>query len=51
MFNFDYILKKDIKEYSLDWLQIPDHPCGILIVGGSRSGKINALLKVGLSPS
>ena len=42
MFNFDYITKEYIKEHNPNWLQIPDHPCRILIVGGPGSGKINA---------
>ena len=44
MFNFDSITKEDIKEQNLKWSEIPDHPCRILITGGSRSGKTNALL-------
>ena len=35
-FDFDHITKEDIKE----------HPIGILIVGGSGSGKANALLNL-----
>ena len=46
MFNFDYIIKEDIKEHNLNWLQIPGHPYRILIVGGSGSGKINKLLNL-----
>ena len=46
MLNFDYIAKKDIKEYNPNWPEIPDHPYRILIVGGSGSGKTNALLNV-----
>ena len=38
MFNFDYVTKEDIKD--------PDHPYKILIVGGSGSGKTNALLNL-----
>ena len=44
MFNFDYIKKEDIKEHNPNWPEIPDHPYRILIVGGSGSGKTNALL-------
>ena len=44
MFNFDYITKEDIKEHNPNWPEIPDHPYRILIVGGSGSGKTNALL-------
>ena len=29
-----------------NWPYIPDHPCRILIVGGSRSGKTNVLLNL-----
>ena len=46
MFTFDYITKGDIKELNPNWLQIPDHPCWILIAGGSGSGKTNALLNL-----
>ena len=46
MFNFDYIAKEDIKEHNLNWLEIPDHPYRILIVGSSVSGKTNALLNL-----
>ena len=42
MFNFDYITKEDIKEYNSN----SDHPYRILITGGSRSGKTNALLNL-----
>ena len=45
MFNFDYIIKEDIKN-NQNWLEIPDHPYRILIFGGSGSGKINALLNL-----
>ena len=33
-------------EHNLKWPYIPDHPYRILIVGGSRSGKTNALLNL-----
>ena len=46
MFNFDYNTKEDIKEHNPNWPQIPDHPYRILIVVGSGSGKINALLNL-----
>ena len=46
MFNFDYITKEDIKEHNLNWPEIPDYPYIILIVGGSGSGKTNALLNL-----
>ena len=46
MFHFDYITKEDIKEHSPNWPEIPDHIYRLLIVGGSGSGKTNALLKL-----
>ena len=46
MFKFDYITKEEIKEHNLNCLQIPDHSCRMFIVGGSRSGKTNALLNL-----
>ena len=44
MFNFDCITKEDIKEHNPNCPEIPYHPCRILTVGGSGSGKTNALL-------
>ena len=44
MFNFDCIIKEYIKEHNVNWLKIPDHPYRIFIIGGSGSGKTNALL-------
>ena len=29
-----------------NWTYIPDHPCKILIIGGTGSGKTNALLNL-----
>ena len=46
MFNFDYITKEDKKEHNPDWPKIPHHPCQILIIAGSGSGKTNALLNL-----
>ena len=46
MFNFDYVTKEDTKEYNPNWPEIPDHLYRILIVGGSGSGKTNALLNI-----
>ena len=46
MFNFHYILKEDIKGHNPNWPEIPDHPYKILIVGGFRSGKPNALINL-----
>ena len=44
MFNSDYVTKKDIKERNPNWPENPDHPYRMLIVGGSGSEKINALI-------
>ena len=46
MFNFDYITKENIREHNPNWPEIPDHPYRILIIGGSGSGKTNALLNL-----
>ena len=35
-----------IKEHNPKWPEIPDHPYWILIIGGSGSGKTNALLNL-----
>ena len=43
MINFDDITKENIKEHNPNWVQIPDHPCRILFIGGSESGKTNSL--------
>ena len=40
------IMQMKIKQYSLKWPHIPDHPYRILIIGGSGSGKTNALLNL-----
>ena len=40
MINFNDVTK----EYNPNWQQIPDYPYHILIIGGSESGKTNALL-------
>ena len=46
MFNFDFVTKEDKKEHNLNWPEIPNHPYRILIIGGSGSGKTNALLNL-----
>ena len=43
MINFDENTGDNIKEHT-NWHQIRDYPYRILIIGGSRSGKTNALL-------
>ena len=46
MINFDNYTNENKTEHNLKWPCIPDHPCRILIVGGSGSGKTNALLNL-----
>ena len=46
MINFDDVTKENIKEHNPNWRGIPDHPYRILIVGGSGSGKANALFNL-----
>ena len=44
MINLDSINNENNKEHNKKWPYIPDHPYRILIIGGSGSGKTNALL-------
>ena len=46
MVNFDDYANKNKTEHNLKWPYIPDHPYRILIIGGSGSGKTNALLNL-----
>ena len=46
MINFDDNTNENIIEHNSKWTYIPDHPYGILIIGGSGSGKANALLNL-----
>ena len=46
MINFDDYTNENIIEHNPKWPYIPDHPYRILIVGGSGSGKTNALLNL-----
>ena len=46
MINLDSITNKNNKERNEKWPFIPDHPYRILIIGGSGSGKTNALLNL-----
>ena len=46
MFNFYDITKEDIKKHNPKQPEIPDHSYRILIIGGSGSGKTNALLNL-----
>ena len=44
MINLDSITNENNKEHNEKWPYIPDHPYRILIIGGSGSGKTNALI-------
>ena len=43
MFNLNDITNENNKEHNKKWSYIPDHLYRILIIGGSGSGKTNAL--------
>ena len=44
MFNVDDITNENSRNHNKKWPYIPDYPYRILIIGGSGSGKTNALL-------
>ena len=46
MINFDDYTNEIKTEHNLKWPYIPDHPYRIPIIGGSGSGKSNALLNL-----
>ena len=46
MINFDEYTNENKKEHNFNWPYIPDHPYRILIIGGSGTGKTNALLNL-----
>ena len=46
MINFDEYTNENTIKHNPNWLYIPDHPYRILIIGGSGSGKTNALLNL-----
>ena len=46
MINFDEYTNENKTEHNSKWPHIPDHPYRILIIGGLRSGKTNALLNL-----
>ena len=46
MINFDDYTNENKIEHNLKWPYIPDHPYRILTIGGSGSGKTNALLNL-----
>ena len=46
MINFDVYTNENKAEHNPKWSYIPDHPYRKLAVGGSGSGKTNALLNL-----
>ena len=46
MINFGDYTNENKTKHNLKWPYIPDHPYRILIVGGTGSGKTNALLNL-----
>ena len=44
MINLDKIVNNNNEGHNKKWLYIPDHPCRVLIIVGSGSGKTNVLL-------
>ena len=46
MFNLYDITNENNEDHNKKWPYIPDHPYKILIIGGSGSGKTNALLNL-----
>ena len=46
MINFDDYTNENKSEHNSKWPHISDHPYRILIIGGSGSGKTNALLNL-----
>ena len=46
MINFDDYINENKTQHNPNWPYIPDHPYRILLIGGSGSGKTNALLNL-----
>ena len=46
MINFDDYVNENKTKHNKNWPYIPDHPYRILIIGGSGTGKTNALLNL-----
>ena len=46
MISFDDYVNENEIEHNKNWPYIPDHPCRILIIGGSGSGKTNAMINL-----
>ena len=46
MINFEDYVNENKTKHNKNWPYIPDHPCRILIIGDSGSGKTNLLLNL-----
>ena len=46
MINIDNYVNENKTEHNEKWPYIPDHPYRIIIIGGSGSGKTNALINL-----
>ena len=46
MINFDDYTNENKLKQNSNWPYIPDHPYRVLIIGGSGSGKTNALFNL-----
>ena len=46
MINYNDVTKENIKDHNANWPRIPDGPYRILLIGGSGSGKTDALLNL-----
>ena len=46
MINLDNIINDNNEKHNEKWPDIPDQPYRIIIIGGSGSGKTNALLNL-----
>ena len=46
MINLDSMTNKSNKKYNEKWPYIPNHPYRIIVIGGSGSGKTNALINL-----
>ena len=44
LINFDDVSGENKTKHHPKWPYISDHPCRALIIGGSGSGKVNALI-------
>ena len=51
MINFNDYTNENKTQHNSKWPYIPDHPYIILIIGGSGSGKTNALLNLIINQS